>query len=93
MQNIHQIKFEAEGLIRKFICGECSFKTPEMNEYKEHMIHTHLKEQHNWMTENVKAEFVGEECDSTFSTQESFSKQIENPCDYQSPKIIQGTKD
>ena len=54
------------------------------------MIHAHLKEQHNWMTENITAEFACEECDSTFSTKESFLKHIENPCDYRPPKIIQG---
>ena len=67
MKKSHNIKVELDLLSRKFPCTLCSFTTRSMEYLKKHLIGNHNKESHNWMVEDIKAEFNCDECDLKFS--------------------------
>ena len=66
MSTAHNVKVEVDLLSRKFSCSLCSFTTRAMDELKKHLITEHKKEEHNWMVEEIKAEFTCDECGLDF---------------------------
>ena len=66
MRTSHNIKVEVDLLSRKFPCSLCKFTTRNMEELKGHLINDHNKEEHNWMVEEIEAQFVCDECDMKF---------------------------
>ena len=79
MRTSHNIKVEVDLLSRKFPCSLCRFTTRNMEELKTHLISDHHKEKHNWMVEEIEAEFGCDECDINFpkkSVLESHLKKV-----------------
>ena len=60
------MKVEAELTDRKFTCSLSNFMTRNMNDLKNHLMSVHKKEQYDWMVEEIKAEYVCDECDLKF---------------------------
>ena len=67
MNKSHNLKVESDLLSRKCPCSLCSFTTTNINDLKNHIINVHKKDKHNWMVEDITAEFTCDECDIKFS--------------------------
>ena len=66
MNKAHNYKVNTDLLSRKFSCPLCEYATRNMNELKNHLMKDHHKEEHNWMVEEINAEFSCEECQLQF---------------------------
>ena len=58
-------------------CARCSFKSLNMNEFKKHTIDEHDKGEHDWWSEEIKAEYYHNQCDSEFNNRDIFSDHVD----------------
>ena len=58
----HNVKVEVNLLSRKFSFSLCPYITRDMEELKNHLIIEHKKEKHNWMVEEIRADFTCDKC-------------------------------
>ena len=74
---VHNIKTEDDQLRRKLSGSLCEYTTRAMDELTNHLIMEHKKEKHDWMVEEIKAEFNCDECDLKFPRKSLLESHLE----------------
>ena len=78
MQKYHNIQVVQEDIAKSFFCSLCSFKSKNMNYFKDHMIGNHEMGEHQWWTEDIRLEYYCDECEIELSQREFFVEHMEN---------------
>ena len=72
----HNIKVEFDETNEKFTSSICDYKKENIDDFKNHMIHVHKKDQWNWGLE-VKSTFTCGECDIEFPSRSTLRNHLE----------------
>ena len=62
MSKTHNVKVNFDITAINYFCPLCVYATKSMAELKNHLVSDHNKEKHDWMVQEIKAEFSCAEC-------------------------------
>ena len=78
MNTAHRMKVETDMMCNKFFCSLCIFTTRKMEEYTNHLVNEHNKEEHSRVVKEIKAELSCDECEIVYPSRSMFSSYLDS---------------